>query len=122
MFLKSSNIKKYKEIYKKLLKEEHKLSNDYYDALDNNFNTEKIDKLKAEKQNISERIDSLIENDYAKAVYDIYNSKKPKLILLKNDSEITWDDAFGCSFEEMSKPQKHALVGLIENTGMYRFK
>ena len=68
------------------------------------------------------QIDSLIEGDYAQAVFDHYSEKKPLLIRIHTGEETQWLDAFGDSFEKTTLGQRHSLVGLIEGGGKYRFK
>lgn len=68
------------------------------------------------------QIDSLIEGDYAQAVFDHYSGKKPLLIRIHTGEEVQWLDAFGDTFDKTTPGQRHALVGLIEGGSKYRFK
>lgn len=62
------------------------------------------------------------ENVYAKAIFEHYAPKKPKLIRIKTGETVSWDDAFGNDFESIPKLQRHALIGLVENSSKYRIK
>jgi hypothetical protein len=84
---------------------------------------------KKEKSALQKRIDklddeisSLKENEYAKAVYDLYSSKKPKLYSKRTKKTYKWDEVFGKDFSKMSYLERCHLVGLIEKDGAYTIK
>lgn len=68
------------------------------------------------------QIDSLIEGDYSRAVFDHYAVKTPCLIREHTGEEVQWEEAFGNLFDQTTPSQRHSLVGLIEGGGKYRFK
>lgn len=75
-----------------------------------------------ELDKISVDIDDFIENEYAQAVFEYYNKKKPTLVRIRTDEKYAWEEAFGSEFDRIEKTLKHSLVGLVENTGRYRIK
>ena len=76
----------------------------------------------SEMDQIIKQIDSLIEGDYAKAVFEYYQKKSPSLIRIRTGETVSWKDAFGDSFDEVSKSLRHSLVGLVEGGGRYKMK
>ena len=75
-----------------------------------------------ELDKISVDIDDFIENEYAQAVFEYYNKKKPTLVRIRTDEKYAWEEAFGSEFDRIEKTLKHSLVGLVENTGRYKIK
>lgn len=71
---------------------------------------------------INQQIDLLVEGKYAQAVYDYFSESKPTLIRDLTGEKIQWFDAFGDSFDKMTRGQKHSLVGLVEDGGKYRLE
>lgn len=71
---------------------------------------------------VIQQINTLIEGDYSKAVFDNYSESRPALIRDFTGEEVQWLDAFGDSFEKTTRGQRHSLVGLVEGGGKYRFK
>lgn len=67
-------------------------------------------------------IDSFIENDYANAVFQYFAKKQPDLIRIKTGEVVSWDDAFGTDFDNVTKSLRHSLVGLVEGDGRYKLK
>ena len=63
-----------------------------------------------------------IEGEYSLAVYNCYVKRKPLLVRVKTGETVRWQDAFPDSWENMTSGRKHALVGLIEGGGEYRFR
>jgi hypothetical protein len=41
---------------------------------------------------------------------------------VRTGEKVRWQDAFPASWEKTTSGQKHALVGLIEGGGEYRFR
>lgn len=105
-----------------LYEERHKLSRIYDDAMESGGDFDRLELLHKEQNSLDERINSLIENEYASAVYDKYNAEKPVLIRIKTGEEIPWDEAFGKDFANISKSLRHSLVGLVEEPGRYKLK
>ncbi len=68
------------------------------------------------------QIDQFIEGPYAEAVFSFYKEKKPTLIRIRTGEEYSWNDAFGDSFDNVSRSLKHSLVGLVEGGGRYKIK
>lgn len=58
---------------------------------------------------------------FAKAIYEIFNKKKPVLhSLLKDGNYIKWDDFFGeRQYDELTNYEKDCLVGLIGKSFNY---
>ena len=78
--------------------------------------------IREELDRVSADIEELIEGRYAEEVFQYYLKSRPILIRIRTGEEISWNDAFGESYDEITKSQKHSLVGLVENTGRYRLK
>ena len=76
----------------------------------------------SELDSVTKQIDSLIEGDYAKAVFDKYAEEEPILIISRTGEEVLWRDAFGKSLDDMTPGDKHSLVYLIEGGGYYQLK
>lgn len=76
----------------------------------------------SELDSLIHQIDQLIEGEYAEAVFNYYSEKKPLLIRNLTGEEIKWNEAYGDSFAQTTKGQRHSLVGLIEGGSKYRFK
>ncbi|MDI9243201.1 hypothetical protein [Fusibacillus kribbianus] len=76
----------------------------------------------SELDKVYKEIDLLIEGEYAESVFAYYVKKRPALIRIKTGEIVTWDDAFGNSFEKVSKSLRHSLVGLVEGGGRYKIK
>ena len=68
------------------------------------------------------QMDRYIENDYSLAVYNCFAKRKPLLVRVQTGETVRWQDAFPDSWEKATSGQKHALVGLIEGGGEYRFR
>ena len=104
---------------KKEYNELRKQRNAYYDK----YGMDLPEKESKELDSIDERINSLIEGRYSEAVFREYNEKQPELIRNHTGEEVSWKDAFGDSYENTTKGNRHSLVGLVEGgTGQYRFK
>lgn len=102
--------KKLADLYKK----QHKLEESY-----NNSGSKK-DREEADR--VLTEIDSFVEQEYAKDVFETYKKKKPALLKKKDKSKMTWEEVFGDDFESLSKNQRHALVGLVEGSGAYELQ
>ena len=76
----------------------------------------------SDRDNLINQIDSLIEGDYSRAVFEYYSKKQPVLVRNRTGEIIFWKDAFGETFENVSKSLRHSLVGLVEGGGRYRLK
>ena len=68
------------------------------------------------------QMDRYIEGDYSLAVFSCYAKRKPLLVRVRTGEKVRWQDAFPDSWEKTTSGQKHALVGLIEGGGEYRFR
>lgn len=64
-------------------------------------------------------IDELVEGCYSEAVFRHYKDKQPTLIRIMTGEKVSWDDAFGDSFDKLPKSLRHSLVGLVEGGGKY---
>ena len=84
--------------------------------------TNDAEEIDADINELSDRIAAFIENEYALAVFEKYSKEKPNLIRIKTGEIVSWDDAFGSDFENVSKSLRHSLVGLVEEPGRYRFE
>ena len=71
---------------------------------------------------IDAQINELIEGKYAEEVFRYYQKKQPTLIRIHTGEEVSWQDAFGDSYEAVSKSLRHSLVGLVEGGGRYKLK
>ena len=67
-------------------------------------------------------IDQFIEEEYSAAVFKYYQLRRPDLILVKTGEIVSWENAFGNDFKEVSKSLRHSLVGLVEGEGRYKLK
>ncbi len=77
---------------------------------------------KEEYHLLDEQIKELVEGRYSEEVFYYYKKKKPTLIECHTGKEVSWENAFGGSFESVSKSLRHSLVGLVEGGGRYRLK
>ena len=107
-----SPFKKYKKELSSLYAKKHEIENR------DNYHMSPGDEM----DQLISQIDALIEGDYAKAVFDYYKEKAPLLIRIRTGEEISWKEAFGDSFDDVSKSLRHSLVGLVEGDGRYRIK
>ena len=107
-----SPLKQCKKEYSRLLKQKHALlvaddtksqPGDEFDLLDSQIN-------------------EFVEGRYAEEVFRYYQKKQPTLIRIHTGEEVAWRDAFGDSFESVSKSLRHSLVGLVEGGGRYKIK
>lgn len=70
----------------------------------------------------SEEVEKYIVDNYAKAVFEFYQKKKPILVRKQTKEQYTWDQAFGSDFEAIPKTLRYALIGLVEGNGRYELK
>ena len=96
----------------RLYDRKHKLQSD---DLDDASVQEELDAVVSE-------IDTLMEGRYAREVFECYVKKKPDLVRIRTGEIVTWQDAFGDSYNSITKSQKHELVGLVEGGSKYRLK
>ena len=98
----------------------------YQKELDARF--KKLTALQDSSQNPEEikqaeiSVNEYIEGEYAEAVFSYFVRKKPALIRIHTGEEYSWEEAFGESFEKVSKSLRHSLVGLVQGGGRYRIK
>lgn len=78
--------------------------------------------LCSEVESLYDQMNELIEGDYSKAVYDLYNEKQPMLVRIRTKEDISWNKAFGDAYENLDTNQKKDLVALAEGNGKYKFK
>ena len=71
---------------------------------------------------LKNEMNELIEGRYSQAVYDYYAKRNPRLRQVKTGKTVRWRDVFGDSYEKTTPAQRHAMVGLVEGGGEYRFK
>ena len=119
--LKTSEIRMCKKKLKELYSHYFELQNKY-DTLSFEEDKDILHELDLNIELLSEKIDSFIENEYAKAVYKEYSKKKPQLIRISTGETVEWNQAFGDDFESINKSLRHSLVGLVEEHARYRFK
>lgn len=81
----------------------------------------RVEQACTELDKIQDEYDYYLEFVYAKAIYDLYSDKKPKLKDTKTGRTIEWDSVFGDSYDKLSRGTRYALIGLAEN-GRYRIK
>ena len=67
-------------------------------------------------------IDELIEGPFARAVFDHYSKKQPRLVNNHTNEMVEWEEVFGFDFNKISNSRRHSLVGLIDGDGGYRIK
>lgn len=114
---------RYSKQLKHLYEEEDKIYNELSLAEENNESSSFINNLKNNYNKIVVDKDNYIENIYALAVFDYYNKSKPKVIRIRTNEEVSWNDAFGDSFDKIPKLKRHSLVGLVEEDhGKYLLK
>ena len=91
------------------------------------------DRLRAEDDDVQMQIgdlfdavnlqmDNYIEGEYSFAVFSCYAKRKPLLVRVQTGETVRWQDVFPDSWENATSGQKHALVGLIEGGGEFRFR
>lgn len=107
--------KKYKEMYDQLFKLQDLLAEENTDSIKAKELSYSVDKLMCE-------IDTFVEEEYAKKVFDVYRNKKPELVFVVDGRIVGWTDAFGEDFEKIPKTLRHSLIGLVEGSGRYRLK
>ena len=103
--------------YVKLLK----LWDDAYEKLEAQANIFNRRKLEKEYDNAGNNFTDYSENVYAKVIYDTYSKIKPALIRVRTGQKCTWDEVFKDSFDKLNKLDRGILVGLVEESGGYRF-
>lgn len=69
----------------------------------------KVDALRVEQNQARDR--------YAQHVFNYYSATKPILIRDVSKEEVSWRDAFGESFDDLSDGLRDSLVALIEEDG-----
>jgi len=106
--------KQYKELYAQLFNLQDRL-NDSEDA-------QSKKQLEAAVEKLQKEIAIFIEDEYAKAVFEYYSRKQPKLIRESTGEVVKWKDAFGNSFEAVPRALRGSLVGIVEGGGRYRLK
>ncbi|MCR5092974.1 MAG: hypothetical protein K6B72_03275 [Lachnospiraceae bacterium] len=116
------SIQKYKEELRDLFSEKHRLDDLYDHESISGEPRDRIERIAAERNALSDKINALIETEYAKAVFDEYKEKKPNLVRIRTGEIVDWNTAFGDDFESISKSLRHSLVGLVEEPGRYRLK
>ena len=105
-------LKKMKRQLAKLYAEKHRLEDLY--EVDKSIETEKS------INNVLQEIDTFIENDFAKLVFEHYSRKHPILVERSSNKKVKWKDAFGDDFGKVSKSLRHSLVGLVTDEGRYK--
>ena len=113
-----NNIKK----YKKILKEKDLRLKKLNEAIEAENDLRKKQELEMEAKALYVEIESFVRNVYAKAVFDLYSPKKPKLVRRLTKEVFTWDEAFGDNFDKIPLSLKESLVGLVEGSGKYKLK
>ena len=83
---------------------------------------EAIAKPGSELYELINAIDQFIEGEYSEAVFSYYVEKKPTLIRIQTGEEVTWEDAFGTKYSDVSKSLNYSLVGLVEGGGRYKVR
>jgi hypothetical protein len=119
--LENLKLRQFSKKLKQLQKENNSIYQKYDVASQSSIDSKQTKALKKDLDEISKEIDRFIENDYAFAVFEIYRKKKPQLVSVSSGEKISWDDAFGDSFDDISKSLRHSLVGLVESPGRYKF-
>ncbi len=118
----NSQIRQYHKELHRMYDQKRKLSQRYGYAIEMDDNPIEATNVSKELEKLSSNISSLIENEYAQAVFEEYKAKKPVLIEVNTGEEISWDHAFGNDFSKISKSIRYSLVGLVEEPGRYIFK
>ena len=113
-----TNLKECQKIYR----EKEKDLKEINDRLATEDDANEVKKLKIQSKKLCEEIDSFVLDVYARAVFDVYSIKKPRLIRRLTKEVFTWDEAFGNDFEKIPSSLKESLVGLVEGSGRYKLK
>lgn len=92
------------------------------DKLESKSNIFNRSKLQKEYDEAGKNFNEYSRNIYAKAIYDTYDKIKPTLIRIKTGESRLWEEVFKLRFEELGAVERSILVGLVENSGGYRFK
>lgn len=111
--------KKYQQHYNKLYAQLYRLQEQLDEVETGSSRAKQLD---VEICNVNEEISGFVENTYALAVFEYYKKKQPELIRVSTGEQMTWDAAFGSSFEAVSRTLRHSLVGLVEGDGRYSLK
>lgn len=106
--------RKQDKVLKKLYEEKHRLE-DICEIDDNDENNKNVEQIIA-------KINAFIEEDFAKLVFEHYSRKKPMLYENFTGEKVTWEQAFGKDFGQVSKSLRHSLVGLLTGDGRYSLK
>jgi hypothetical protein len=117
------SIKECSNRLKKFYDEEKRLNNELDSAEENNSDLSYIEKLTNDVEKLIKTKDEFIENIYALAVFEKYSKIKPLLVRIRTQEEVSWEKAFGNTFDSIPKGLRHSLVGLVEDDhGRYIFK
>ena len=103
--------KKSDELYRKMNKLEEKIDSGCADR-----------NMKEVFKDLCDEFDYYNENVYAKAIFDYFSKKKPKLIRVRTKEVFEWDDVFKENFDDITKIDRCVLVGLIEQGSKYKIK
>ncbi len=117
-----AKLKQLHKSYQGLLAEQKKQNDRRYKLEEDGGNKSEIDQLREDAERIQKAINHLVETDYSQSVYERYSPKNPKLISTSTEEVVSWQEAFGSSFEAIPKTLRHSLVGLVEGYGRYRFR
>ena len=74
---------------------------------------------KGEYEKASKKRDDFGRNTFAKAIWEIFNPIAPTLYNSDKEENVSWNEVFSETFEELSTRQKDFLVGLIERNYIY---
>ena len=107
---------------KKVLKEKEDYLKHLNSMLMREDDESKKSVLNIEIKKACKEITDFVCNSYAKVVFEKYNPKKPRLVRRLTKEVLTWDEAFGNNFEAIPLSLRESLVGLIEDSGKYKFK
>ena len=117
MKLFTEQLKKYHEKYIKLL-EDRDCAHEKVLSGSNIFNRVKLQK---EYENARDAFDNYCTNIYAKAIFELCSSIKPKIFRVRTGECLEWEEMFGCDFNKLVDIKKSTLVGLVEDTCGYKF-
>ena len=109
---------KYRKKYNKLQELCEKASNLFDDAKTDKQKQSAKNKMKEAEKEYAD----FVEEEYSLFVFNHYSKKEPDLINRYTNEKCSWKQAFGSDFNKISKIVRHSLVGLIENSGKYKFK
>ena len=68
------------------------------------------------------KLEYFMDEEYSRAVFEIGSRWKWKLVDVRTEQVLSWEEAYGTAYEKVSKNLRRSLIGLAEGYGQYKFK